>query len=95
MAGDILIIDGVATNHIVLKVNLLASQYRVRPCATLNEARTEIAASLPDLILLDISNDAERMHAFLPISEGRREHQPDPDYCDRRVQDTARPCRRT
>jgi DNA-binding response OmpR family regulator len=64
MAGDILIIDGVATNRIVLKVELLESQYRVRPCATLNEARAEIAASLPDLILLDISNDAEQMYAF-------------------------------
>ena len=64
MAGDILIIDGVATNRIVLKVKLLASQYRIRPCATLDEARAEIAASLPDLILLDTSNDAEQMHAF-------------------------------
>ena len=53
MAGDILIIDGTATNRIVLKVKLLAAQYRVRPCATLPEAITEIAASLPDLILLD------------------------------------------
>jgi two-component system cell cycle response regulator len=52
MVGDILIIDGVATNRIVLKVKLLASQYRVRPCATRDEARAEIAASLPDLILL-------------------------------------------
>jgi two-component system cell cycle response regulator len=64
MAGDILIIDGVATNRIVLKVKLLASQYRVRPFATLDEARAKIAASLPNLILMDISNDAEQMHAF-------------------------------
>ncbi|AGI67113.1 putative response regulator [Octadecabacter antarcticus 307] len=64
MAGDILIIDNVATNRIVLKVKLLAAQYRVRPCATLQEARTEIAASLPDLIVLDTSIDAHDLHAF-------------------------------
>ncbi len=64
MAGDILIIDGVATNRIVLKVKLLAAQYRVRPCATLDEARAEIAASLPDLILLDTRLDCDAVHAF-------------------------------
>ncbi|MFT7493280.1 MAG: two-component system cell cycle response regulator [Alteromonas macleodii] len=59
MAGDILFINGVSTNSIVLKIKLLASEYRVRNCATLDEARAEIAASLPNLILLDISNDAK------------------------------------
>lgn len=53
MAGDILIIDGVATNRIVLKVKLLAAQYRVRPCANIAEAELEIGAALPDLIILD------------------------------------------
>ena len=55
MAGDILIIDCVATNRIVLKVKLLAAQYRVRPCASIAEAEDEIAASAPDLILVDTS----------------------------------------
>lgn len=64
MAGDILIIDCVATNRIVLKVKLLAAQYRVRPCATLGEARQEIAASLPDLILMDISQSEEEILSF-------------------------------
>jgi len=64
MAGDILIIDGVATNRIVLKVKLLAAQYRIRPCATLAEAKAEIAASLPDLILLDTCTDVAAVHAF-------------------------------
>ncbi|MDB4122523.1 hypothetical protein N8388_08195 [Octadecabacter sp.] len=45
MVGDILIIDCVATNRIVLKVKLLAAQYRVRPCATLHEAQSIIVAS--------------------------------------------------
>lgn len=53
MAGDILVIDGVATNRIVLKVKLLAAQYRVRLCATLADAQLEIDESLPDLIMLD------------------------------------------
>ena len=64
MAGDILIIDGVATNRIVLKVKLLAAQYRVRPCASLDEAQTEIAAALPDLILLDTCMDAKAVRRF-------------------------------
>lgn len=62
MVGDILIIDCVATNRIVLKVKLLAAQYRVRPCATLHEAQVEIDAALPDLILLDTgSNTADAL----------------------------------
>lgn len=64
MTGDILIIDGVATNRIVLKVKLLAAQYRVRPCANIEEARVEIAAALPDLILLDTSIDAAGVYDF-------------------------------
>ncbi|WP_296420246.1 diguanylate cyclase [Pseudooctadecabacter sp.] len=59
MAGDILIIDCVATNRIVLKVKLLAAQYRVRPCASLKDAQAEIAASLPDLIIMDTCKDAQ------------------------------------
>jgi two-component system cell cycle response regulator len=64
MAGDILIIDSVATNRIVLKVKLLATQYRARPCVSLDEARDEIAASLPDLILLDTCTDAAAVLAL-------------------------------
>ncbi len=59
MAGDILIVDCVATNRIVLKVKLLAAQYRVRPCASIDEAQQEIAASLPDMILIDTCRNAE------------------------------------
>jgi len=64
MAGDILIIDSVATNRIVLKVKLLAAQYRVRPCASITEAEQEIAAALPDLIILDASTAASETLAF-------------------------------
>lgn len=64
MAGDILIIDCVATNRIVLKVKLLAAQYRVRPCVSFEAAKIEIAASLPDLILLDTCTDTADAMAF-------------------------------
>lgn len=64
MAGDILIVDGVATNRIVLKVKLLAAQYRVRPCACLDEAKQEIAAAAPDLILLDFNTASQSMVEF-------------------------------
>ncbi len=64
MAGDILIIDSVATNRIVLKVKLLAAQYRVRPCASIAEAEFEIAASTPDLIILDIGTTCADVLAF-------------------------------
>ncbi|SLN23225.1 diguanylate cyclase [Pseudooctadecabacter jejudonensis] len=57
MAGDILIVDCVATNRIVLKVKLLAAQYRVRPCASVCEARTEMEVSQPDLVIVDTSKD--------------------------------------
>ncbi|WP_375281575.1 diguanylate cyclase [Pseudooctadecabacter sp.] len=64
MAGDILIIDCVATNRIVLKVKLLAAQYRVRPCASVEDARAEIAASLPDLVIMDTCNNAKAALEF-------------------------------
>ncbi len=64
MAGDILIIDSVATNRIVLKVKLLAAQYRVRPCASIAEAKLEIEAAPPDLIIMDTSPAVSDALAF-------------------------------
>lgn len=64
MAGDILIVDSVATNRIVLKVKLLSAQYRVRPCATITEAKTEIAARAPDLIMVETGHDPAHTLAF-------------------------------
>ncbi|MEN8839726.1 MAG: diguanylate cyclase [Octadecabacter sp.] len=64
MAGEILIVDAVATNRIVLKVKLLGAQYRVRLCETLAEAKAEIDASLPDLILLGTAIGRKSVHAF-------------------------------
>lgn len=64
MAGDILIVDSVATNRIVLKVKLLAAQYRVRPCATIAEAKAEIAVCAPDLIMVDTGQDPQSTLGF-------------------------------
>lgn len=70
MVGDILIIDSVATNRIVLKVKLLAAQYRVRPCASLHDAGLEIEASLPAMILLDTGTNAADALAFCSQLKG-------------------------
>ncbi|MEL6960179.1 MAG: diguanylate cyclase [Pseudomonadota bacterium] len=64
MAGDIIIVDGVATNRIVLKVKLLAAQYRVRPCTSFQDAATEVAAALPDLIIMDMCSNRKEAAAF-------------------------------
>ncbi|NBT30507.1 MAG: diguanylate cyclase [Rhodobacteraceae bacterium] len=65
MAGCILIIDSVTTNRIVLKVKLQAAHYRVFTCATLVEARTQIADAPPDLILLDMTADGQEAREFV------------------------------
>lgn len=64
MNGHVLIIDSVATNRIVLKVKLLAAQYRVRPCASLLEARAIITGAVPDLILIDTSIATQEVLKF-------------------------------
>ncbi|MDA9208366.1 diguanylate cyclase [Octadecabacter sp.] len=74
MAGDILIIDSVATNRIVLKVKLLAAQYRVRPCASIAEAKEEIDAALPDLIIMDTSPAVSESLAFCRSLKASAEH---------------------
>lgn len=70
MAGEILIIDAVATNRIVLKVKLLGAQYRVRVCETLIEGQAEIDAALPDLILLDSAIGGASVQAFCKTLKG-------------------------
>lgn len=92
MVRDILIIDCVATNRIVLKVKLLAAQYRVRPCATLHEARVEIDAALPDLILLDTgSNTADALEFCAGLKASGRTNLA-PRHRDGRVRGAPRPC---
>lgn len=55
MSARILIVDGVATNRIVLNVKLIAARYVVDSVATIGEARAMLSGTLPDLILLAAS----------------------------------------
>lgn len=54
MPGKILIVDGVATNRIVLKVKLAAARYDTCQAATGAAALTLAQTDRPDLILLDL-----------------------------------------
>ena len=53
MAGKILIVDGVATNRIVLKVKLSGARYETIQAASGAEALALLPRERPDLILLD------------------------------------------
>ncbi len=53
MSGTILIVDGMATNRIVLKARLSAACYAVSQAATGAEALRAVRAAPPDLMLLD------------------------------------------
>ncbi len=55
MSGRILVVDDVATNRIVLKVKLSASQYDILQCADFAEAETCLERSTPDMIVIDQS----------------------------------------
>ena len=70
MSGKILIVDTVATNRIVLKVNLLASRHEVRPCASLKEAKTALKGALPNLIICDTANDEAAAFDFFRAIKG-------------------------
>lgn len=51
MQGRILIIDGISTNRIVLKVKLTAALYQVVQASSLREATAIIEADPPDIVL--------------------------------------------
>ncbi len=55
MQGKILIIDGISTNRIVLKVKLTAAFYQVAQAGTLHEALKAIREDPPDLVLTAIN----------------------------------------
>lgn len=55
MQGKILIIDGISTNRIVLKVKLTAAFYQVEQAGTLREALDSIHRDPPDLVLTAIN----------------------------------------
>lgn len=64
MSGKILIVDSVATNRIVLKVKMNSAQYSAEACADCAAARTAITSDHPDLLLINLSDQAEDRHAF-------------------------------
>jgi len=64
MTGRILIVDTVPTNRIVLKVKMLAAQFRVDACGSQKEAEQLIAKKRPDLILINLSDPTEDRHGF-------------------------------
>ncbi len=64
MTARILIVDGVATNRIVMMVKMQAAQFAVAACATLQEAEAEIARKRPDLILFNPSDGGAGLKAF-------------------------------
>lgn len=64
MTGRILIIDSVPTNRIVLKVKMLAAQFLVDSCGSQADAAAIIAATPPDLILMNLSDPTEDRHQF-------------------------------
>jgi two-component system cell cycle response regulator len=59
MSGRILIVDGVATNRILLRAMLIAAHHEVEITSSPAEAALCIAARRPDLVLLDICQDPE------------------------------------
>lgn len=64
MTGRILIVDTLPTNRIVLKVKMLAAQFKVDACGSRIEAEAIIAQQRPDLILINLSDQAEDRHGF-------------------------------
>ncbi len=53
MPGRVLIIDPIATNRILLKVRLAASNYRVLQASALSEGVSLAGSAMPDLIVID------------------------------------------
>ena len=64
MPARILILDAVATNRIVLKVKMQATQFAVDACTNRAEAERAMAENRPDLILLNLTCPNEDIHAF-------------------------------
>ncbi|WP_420859109.1 diguanylate cyclase [Marivivens marinus] len=65
MSGRILIVDGVATNRIVLKVKLLAAQYAVVPRSDPQSAMQAVQTDRPDLILIETSRLSDEVRGFI------------------------------
>lgn len=73
MTARILIVDGVATNRIVMKVKMQAAQFAVAACATPQEAEAEIARKRPDLILFNPSDGGTGLKALCQKLQSRQD----------------------
>lgn len=68
MQGKILIVDGIATNRIVLKVKLAAAFYQVIQASSISEAIEKARLERPDLIIASLAmleGDAENLCVHL------------------------------
>lgn len=71
MSGRILIVESIATNRIALHASLEAAHYTVFCCASVAEARGQMAVFAPDAILLDIGLKAAAALAFCSEATGK------------------------
>lgn len=71
MAGRILIVESIATNRIALRAALEVSHYTVLCCATVAEARCQLASFDPDAILLEIAGRAATSLEFCSEVTGK------------------------
>ena len=69
MPGRILIIDPIATNRILLKVRLGASNYRVLQASSLKEGLSLTHSTAPDLIVIDDTLIAPDITALAALNE--------------------------
>lgn len=58
MAGRILIYDGIAANRIILRCKLSAACYQVMQATSYADVRRQVDRDAPDIVLLDIDEDA-------------------------------------
>ena len=73
MTARILIVDGVATNRIVMKVKMQAAQFAVTACATPQDAEAEIKRRRPDLILVNPTDGIAGLKAICQSLQARPE----------------------
>ncbi|QQA43652.1 diguanylate cyclase [Pelagovum pacificum] len=57
MTARILVVDGTATNRILLKVRLTSANYHVYLATGIAEARAMVSATVPDLVVMDLGNE--------------------------------------
>ncbi len=70
MSGQILLVDGSASQRLVLKSRLGAAWYGVSVAVDLAEAAAALALARPDLLLLDLASCGPGLAAFLRMLRG-------------------------